>query len=93
MAKVTANGGQTSKLLSQLPQLLAGLSGQNLDAAISMLSATDWSTAAGIDSTIDALKSLGVNIDEQLVDKIYLASNAVKKLDFEKLENELSNLS
>lgn len=92
LAKVAANGGNTEALLQYLPSMLQGLTDQNLENAIELLATTDWTKQDSIDSTILALRELGVNIDEELAKKIYMTSQAIKKFNIETVEKRLSNL-
>ena len=92
LAKVAANGGNTEALLQHLPSMLQGLTDQNLENAIELLTTTDWTNQDSIDSTISALRELGVNIDEELAKKIYMTSQAIKKFNIEAVEKQLSNL-
>ena len=92
LARVTANGGDAAALLRQFPSLLEGLSGKDLDNAINLLATTDWTTQDGIESTIAALESLGVTVEDHMVEQLYIATQAVKKFDLSAMEEKLSNL-
>jgi hypothetical protein len=74
LAKVTANGGDAAALLRQFPSLLEGLSGKDLDNAINLLATTDWTTQDGIESTIAALESFGVTVEDHMVEQLYIAT-------------------
>jgi hypothetical protein len=44
LSKVAVNGGDAREVVSKIPKLLVGLSGDALDAAMNLIANADWTT-------------------------------------------------
>ena len=92
LSKVAAIGGDVDGLLSMFPELMKGLDTTEAAMAQEILANTDWTDQLSIDSTVEALRELGVSIDHNMVQSIYNVTKAVKSLDLTTLENKLKSL-
>jgi hypothetical protein len=78
--------------LDSFKDLTADLSGEELQNALNTLAHTDWTNQSSVESTIAALRELGANIDDKLIESIYKAANTVKQFNIEVLEAKLKSL-
>jgi hypothetical protein len=54
---------------------------------------TDWTSASSIDSTISALREMGAVISYDLTKEVYAATNAVKDLNFNDVQEKIKSLN
>lgn len=89
---VKNQGGEEERLLSFIPQLTAGLRGEDLDQAMNYLNTSSWKTTSDIDNTINALKELGVSINRDLTRELYQATEAIYSFNAAELQEKLKSL-
>jgi hypothetical protein len=81
------------ELPSLISDIISKTTGANRDEVMNLIAAESWADKNSIDSTISALRDLGVTIDNEFVKSIYEATGAVRKFDAAKIERRLSALA
>jgi hypothetical protein len=93
MAKVAVNGGDTAELFGQLSTIFAGLSGSDLEEAVSILSNVDWTSKDDIDRAIDSLRGFGIAVENDVVKELYKAAKAMRAFNAATIEAKLEKLA
>ena len=93
MTGVVENGGDYNAVVSNLASVLGSVPADKVDQVTSIFSTVDWTNQDSIDSAIQAIESLGIAIEDDMVKKLYEAANTVKSLDLGKMEEKLKKIS
>lgn len=83
---------EISKLFNQIAYS-AKVAGVDTQKALNFLSEADFSTTLGIDTTIAELENLGIEIDDELTQKLYSLSNAIYKVNLDSLIEQIEKIA
>lgn len=95
LTDIAVRGGNIGDFSNTINDLLTSVKSQDSDAleeVTNLLSTTDWKNTDNIENTIDAIKDLGIEVDDNLTEKLIIASSAIQSLDLSKLEEDLTSL-
>lgn len=95
LADIAVRGGNIGDFSNTINDLLTSVKSQDTEAleeVTNLLSATDWKNTDNIENTIDAIKDLGIEVNDNLTEKLIIASSAIQSLDLSKLEEDLTSL-
>ena len=92
LAGVAKMGGNFASLVRTMPQLTQGLNSKEKEQAMNILTTASWETQEDIDATVQALRGLGAEIGDNLVDQLYETAKVVKEVNFEKVVEQLKSL-
>ena len=92
IGSVEMQGGDSELFTNQISQLLGEATSKGLgDKAMDIISSTDFSNSLSVENMMQALKDLGLQINDTMVDEILAASNAMKKFDIAAFTEKVSN--
>lgn len=93
LSNITLAGGDIDSFTTTIQDMVSGIANsEDRLKAINLITSTDWTNTNSIDNTIDALKHLGLAIDNELTNKLYDVTAAIYKVNLEDLENKLTDL-
>lgn len=87
------NGGNYNDLLGIMSEVLKSTPTDQISKVLDIFSGVDWTDQNSVDSAIEAIRGLGVEVDNSLVGKIYSAAKTIKQFNVDRLEEALKRLN
>ena len=91
LSAVAKSGGDAIKT-SEIINDIYEKSGDQLPEVLNILSATDFTDKTSIDNTIQSLKEMGIEIEDNLVEQIYDATEAIRQFDLTQIKDQIKSI-
>jgi hypothetical protein len=88
--KIIASGGNYQAFADQLLSIYAEAS--NKEALMEIFQNTNWLDMLDVEAAVESMRQLGIVVDDDFVEKIKEATNAIDKVNVEELNKKIKSL-